>query len=568
MKHRILFYAVKELRKRKQATVALFSVMMVCLFITFNFSMMSYGSYVGEVEEQAARYHICIPKLTQTEASSILSLDYIESVRPVKMADGSVRAYITLKNGAPYTLKTQCEQIISDLGLDDKSEYRKNTFHQINGTAHGWINEQYYDLTITPYLLQNMSVMAIFYLFTGVSVCLALRTKNTRCMKEYGYMRTLGLKKREIRTLALVQAFLIFSVSALTALIFSIPLHKLVCIFTDHVYTKTYAGIKFAISWNEILFAVGLLSFIVVLFQIIHVSIILKRDISELTHEAQSYAISFASRSSKQIEQPDKIKTYKWIYTTRRIRTVLGAIVKSVVLFALPVFLLIMSISFNQSRTYHNRWDFVLSCAEGQITATVVDEIYSLSSAEEVHMGQMYDDGTYMSISICSADGMEETCAAQLEQIAMDFSLGFSDNYHMAIMLVAQANFFAPYYLLQSILMFACGLLIVGADLRYELHTRREEFAVIRAVGYPVSALRRLLKSYPRRGILGYGMAAAGMFGFMGFAFQIWPTELMLYPFIVVIGFGVLDFVVHDRICRKCIKQIEEEEISAVLAGE
>ena len=134
--------------------------------------------------------------------------------------------------------------------------------------------------------------------------------------------------------------------------------------------------------------------------------------------------------------------------------------------------------------------------------------------------------------------------------------------------MTAQATFFAPYFLFQSILMFACGLIIVGADLRYELHTRREEFAVIRAVGYPVSALRALLKSYTRYGLVGYAIAVIAMSVFIGLAFQIWVSELMLYPFIVVIGFGILDFAVHDRICRRHIKQTEREEISAVLAGE
>ena len=123
---------------------------------------------------------------------------------------------------------------------------------------------------------------------------------------------------------------------------------------------------------------------------------------------------------------------------------------------------------------------------------------------------------------------MQEVCLTELKDIAHKHSLVLSDIYHEKITLAAQANIFAPYYLFQALIMFVCGLMVAGTDLYYELSTRKKEFAVICAIGYPNQVLKRVLSPYCYIGLAGYISSAIIMFLGMGLGLNIRMNRLIL----------------------------------------
>ena len=245
-------------------------------------------------------------------------------------------------------------------------------------------------------------------------------------------MLALGLRKRNILGITLLQIFMLLFVSYLIALAAGIPLLKPISIFTEHAYKGSYTGVVFSVPWTD-LFLLFLGFFIVVsVFQTLHMRQILRQDITALIHEQRTLVLAFSSRSGKRIEHTDKIKANRRIYEMRSIHSVIRSMVKTIVLFTLPLFLMILSISYNESRTFTDERTAWLSPADGRITETVAKQIQSLPSVEKIAKGEIYNDGSYMFLDIYSVPGAEQECADRVEEIANQYGL-LSTNIYQAI---------------------------------------------------------------------------------------------------------------------------------------
>lgn len=557
MKNRLIYYALKELSRRRKAAFSVFIVIAVSAFVLFSFSLLSYSSYTAQ---SASLPHGCVYGLSLSDFDRLCEFQYVKKAEAYRTSDGSYMVFVTFRDGSPINIENECNNVVRDLGYPAVD----STNHS---SPYGYVNKQYYNLTITPYVLQNLSLMLVLYLLTGVSVCFSLRTKNSRSAKEYGYMRSIGLKKCEITAISIIESGIIFLCAIITALALSIPLHKLICVLTEKTYSGDYAGLIFSVSWSEVASVICVMLFTVILFQILHLRRILKNDTIDLLSESKALTVSFAAKTSSIIYNRDKIKAYTIIYHMRRMRSTALHIAKVTLLFALPMFLLIMSISFNESRAYDDGRDFVLSPIGGKITDSVIEDIKAVDYVDKIEAMEKSDSGTYYLVDVFSKENMQEVCLTELEAIAQEYSLALSDIYHEKITLTAQANIFAPYYLFQALLMFVCGLMVAGTDLYYELSTRKKEFAIIRALGYPNQVLKRILSPYCYIGLAGYISSAIIMFIGMGLGMNIRMNRLILYPLAVVTVFGALTFLLYRTICRKFTENKSREEIALLFSS-
>lgn len=242
MKNRLIYYALKELSRRRKAAFSVFIVIAVSAFVLFSFSMLSYSSYTAQ---SASLHHGCICGLSLADFDRLCEFQYVKEAEAYRTSDGSYMVFITFRDGSPINIEKQCDNVIRALGYPAAD----STNHS---SPYGYVNKQYYNLTITPYVLQNLFLMLVLYLLTGVSVCFSLRTKNSRSAKEYGYMRSIGLKKCEITAISIIESGIIFLSAIITALALSIPLHKLICVLTEKTYLGDYAGLIFSVSWSEL----------------------------------------------------------------------------------------------------------------------------------------------------------------------------------------------------------------------------------------------------------------------------------------------------------------------------
>lgn len=571
-KNRLTIYAIKEILTRKKAFSTIFSIITICLFVLFNLFLFSYGSHLALVERASNNYHVRIPGLTPQEINEINKLDYISSVRSVSRTDGYM-AYITLINDAPFSLKNQCKQILVDTGIrpsintahEHKHEHDTSSIYSI---PDNWINHQYYSLTSTPHYLQILPTLSLIFVLSLISVFFAIRIKTARTQKEYGYMLAIGMTKNKITCMATFQLLALSLLSLVTSLAISIPLLKIVSLFTQKAYFNSYAGVIFAIPWSNLLVIAVLFILFSLVFQIISMKVALNKETLSLIQERNTIYISYVQRSSKKFEDNNKIIAYRSIHNKRNIRNRLIHFLKAISLFALPMILLVLSISYNEGRAFEDNRDFWISSADGQISEEIVSSLKNFDLIGTITLGEKMSNGNYSYISIYCKDGSENECGIVLEQLSDEQGFLFVNVYQDKLTLEAQANFFAPYFLIQSLLMFMCGLLIIGEDLRYELHTRRVEFSIIRSIGYTVTELKSLLTPYAWHGLAGFLFSVFLLFFIMGYVFSIWMSKFMLYPFITIAIFGTLDFLIHLIICKKHLQHIENIEISTVLSGQ
>ncbi len=550
MPNTMLNYAVRDLTKRKKAAFSVFVVMTVCLFVTFSFSMIGYSSHRANLDSYTQAF---IQGLNRAEAEETAGLDYVKEAVILRQSDGFYTVQVKFHDGNPFRLEEKCARVLRDVGYAVK-----------NGGAGYHVNEQYYNESSTPYVLQNFPTLLIFYLLGGASVCLALRIKNSRMAGEFGYMRAMGIKKSRIIGAVSAQTGVVYVIAAAVALGLAYPLNMLICYLTEKLYVGSYTRLTFAVSWGEIAWVFVLFAGICAVFQILHLRMLLRREILVLMNNSGDCQPAYTPKSSRLMDEGDKITAYSRIYSRRMIKASLGKVIKSVTLFALPVFLLTMSVSFNQSRAFDDPRDFVIAKIRNDITSAMVEEIQSLPSVMEADY-EIHPDGTYGNITIYSHSGVEEQCSASLEHITNKYSLQLTDIYHMKLTLVSQANIFAPYYLLHAVLMFVCELLIIGADLVYELHTRKREFAVMRAVGYSSEEIARLTEFYRKSGVAAYVLAVAGTFLLINIFFGVWVNKVMLYPIVIVISFGILNYTVYRILCERFMVKFAQEETSALL---
>lgn len=550
-------YATREIFTRKKAFAAIFFIFTVSLLILFNIFLFSYGSHLASVERAANDYHLRILNLTLQEVEQIQNLDYVSSVRAVPRTDSYV-AYITLINDDPFSLQAQCRQILLDTGID--------SFENFNYA--NWINEEYYRLTSTPHYMQNLPAFAFIFALSLIAVFFSMQIKTARTQKEYGYMLALGMTKNKIICITALQILIISLPAVVTSLAVAIPLLKIVSLFTEKAYFNSYPGVIFAIPWSNLFVIAALFIFFSLGFQVVSMKIVLRKETMSLIWERNTIYISYVQRSSPKFETSNKMLAYRSLHGKRNIRNRLVHLLKSVALFALPMILLLLSISYNESRVKTDDRDFFLSSADGIITEEIVSGLKNHAWIDEIVVRDKMTNGGYSCVDIYCKDGFEDKCGTLLEEIADDRGLLFANIYQNKIILTAQANFFAPYFLVQSLLMFLCALFIIGEDLRYELHTRRREFSTIRAIGYAVSDLKLLLRSYAWNGLAEFALSVVLLFLIIGYVSSIWISKWMLYPFLVIAGFGALDFFLHYTICNRYLTYIENVEISAVLSGQ
>ena len=379
-------------------------------------------------------------------------------------------------------------------------------------------------------------------------------------------MRALGYSKKDIVRIAVVQTLLIDAASILSALVVAIPVHRVLCLLIEKAYGNYYIGLTFSISFVEMILIICLILCVTVLFQIINIQHHLKSDVTDLIHGIKTMYISFVEKSSGQIEKEDRIGAYTRLYYRRQVRSVVRDMLKSLILFALPTFLLVMSVSFNESRAYDDPRDFVLSPLGNLITDSIVDDVKKIPSVLYVDTKENQKDNSYLLINIISQEQMQENCLLEVEEIAQKYSLALSDIYHQKRVLDFQANIFAPYYLSQAIIVFACSLLIIDAGLIYELTERKKEFFVMRAIGITNKEITRIVGPYQVFGTTGYWMSVLATILGMGFVFHIWITKLLLYPFVIVLAFGIMCFALYHMRCKLFMESIAEEEVSLMLS--
>ena len=151
MRKSSLLYICKEFQRKKNAIFSVYIVVTISAFVLFCFSMLSYGSYIAQVD---SLYHAYISNLSYDETEEIVNSILIKEAETFHNSNGQYTVCVEFFNGDPLLIDHQCQNLISGLGYSINTD-QKNTPHWV-------VNDQYYNLTITPYVTENIGSMFIF----------------------------------------------------------------------------------------------------------------------------------------------------------------------------------------------------------------------------------------------------------------------------------------------------------------------------------------------------------------------------------------------------------------------
>ncbi len=488
-----LIYPIKDFRKRPLTFLSAFLICFAGMYITFSMLFMQYGAYMAQVRNAEQQYHICLPDLSAGDIDRIGALSYVESVSGTQYED-SYTAYIQLKNHDPNTLKSQCDRIITELGLDQSEAYANNLYYTQYGIPDHWINQEYYDLASASFYADILVILIPFVVFTVAGVYLSARVRIRSHIDEYASLRTCGFRIPHLVRMVVFQYSVVLVASVLFAFLASLLTLKGISEFT-----LTYFSDDFLLIENQIPIKETLIT--VVIFYLFFLLImqgcrrLFKQNLVGMLNKSQEYIISGHKQSNHTFTGRLGIMRYNILYCKRASYSLMGVALKNLILFLLPLFFVAFSASVYGMREQANQGSYdygIFYRAPYKVTDEMIHELQENHIIRSVTTMHPYGDGTYGGAYIDCIDGREEEGKALIENFAVEHSLLFTDDYHDALQIRKQSEVFSAFYLFQAGALFVAAIAISLSDAYFNWLKRTKEFAMIYAMGLGQKALCQL----------------------------------------------------------------------------
>ena len=566
MKTRLFFrYAIREIIKRPGAFITSFLVCLSGMLITMNMLIFQYSAYQSQLELSEEKYHIMLPDLSMSDVEDIQNLDYVTSVVPVKSGDRYL-AYIHLKNNDPYTLKAQCQRIISDAGLDSNKAYRENIGYQESGALDNWINNEYFGLATQNFFMTIIPVMLPLVLLTVIGVCLGIRLKMKSCMAEYAVLRSYGYNIDDILQIVSNQYTIVYMIAGVMSFVFSCLTCKAFSFILEHNLSDEFLVIKYAVPIAEtiIIYAVTYL-FIIIGIQIFRR--LFTDDLISPLKGTVDYLISDVSRSSGKFIKAVRIGVYNKLYIIRTRFTAITRIIRKCLILLLPMIFLMQATAIYGMREQAERStrDYGLySFMQNYVTEETIHELEAYEFTEKVDPVHPYGDGRYMGVDIYCHINFEETASDIIRTIAGNRGLQFVDDYHDNMMVIRQSNSFTLFYSLEAAILFASALIIIISEEKYLLDCRTHELNIIRAMGLPDDKMKWLYVPEYLNSAVGLVLSSI-LISVLFIRLRLIPYMKPLFMVTLFIGFAVVYFAAHFILYRSHQRRLSKKTISDVM---
>lgn len=556
-----MLVAFRDLKQRPMSFLTFFMVCLTGTYIILSMQFMQFGARQADIQRAESKYHVYLSDLQEEHIEKIKILSYVEDVSVSKF-DNKYTASIKLKNNDPYLLKSQCDMIIKDIGLDKTEPYKNNIYYTKYGVQDNWINHEYYTLSTSFFYADVLILLLPFIVITIIGAYISVNLKIKSIINEYAALMTMGIKRGHLMRIVIFEYSLIFFSASIISFVLSIITLKIFSSYTYSNFSESFLRFDGTVRIKEAFITI-LLVYILFLIIVQGCRRLLKQNIIMMLNKTQHISVTYNQKSNEVFASKMGISAYNCLIFKRKITHVFTDCFKTFILFVLPIFFVAFSSSVYGMREQANvRYDYgVFYNPPYEVTDDVLRTFQKYEHIDRVDTVYTYENGSYGGIYIYCVDGKQEEVKVYVERIAEEYTLLFTDNYHDSIMVKKQSKVFSVFYLFQAFILFVSAISISLSDTSFSYSRRGKEISIIRSLGASKKELYRLYHPDMLAKLLSFLCSII-------FSFYVWikffgmPYISPLYILIVLLIFAVLYFAGHILLCKHHHTKIVSNSLS------
>jgi cell division protein FtsX len=371
--------------------------------------------------------------------------------------------------------------------LDETLAYFEAGIYDLEHHAD-YLNENF---LMEPMYL-SISIFLVFMFFISSAVLFAIR--NEEDARELGILRTLGLKRRDLLRLRLLEALFCYGAGTALGLILGTLTMKGYSVYMLARYEGTFfVALKFSFPLPYVLFWTLVYAGAVLVGVLIAHPI--KTDVNDLIHAG--IAVRRAGQELKgSIDGTEELPAYGALYVRRARRRIVKNNLAAALGLVLPMFFVLGGATLHA--TVASTADFSLStigihaARDAFIPQSLVREVRNLPGVKDLNT---YETGSIIWDIEVWAEGPEvhEEIGTALETIAETYRLEFTDVAVQREKDNAIGTMYRIFLYLIGGMLFCAAVILNFASVRANLRVRRREIAVLRALGAKREQIHRTL---------------------------------------------------------------------------
>ena len=371
--------------------------------------------------------------------------------------------------------------------LDETLAYFEAGIYDLEHHA-GYLNENF---LMEPMYL-SISVFLVF-LF-GISSAVLFAIRNEEDAAELGILRTLGLKRRDLWRIRLLEAMFCYGAGTALGLILGTLTMKAYSVYMLARYEGTFfVALKFSFPLPYVLF--WTLVYAAAVLVGVRIAQPRKTDVNDLIHAG--IAVRKPGKELKgSIDGSEELPAYGALYVRRARRRIVKNNLAAALGLVLPMFFVLGGATLHA--TVASTADFLLStigihaARDAFIPQSLVQEVRNLPGVKDL---QTWETGGIVWQIDVFAEGPElhEEIGRALETIAETYRLELNDAVEMREKDNAIGSMYRIFLYLIGGMLFCAAVILNFASVRANLRVRRREIAVLRALGAKREQIHRTL---------------------------------------------------------------------------
>lgn len=376
------YYAWRDfVKKPKQFRALIIVSMLVMMSVNFLLMYMECESIRQISEYTPTNYHIHLYYLTMKEAEEIehmeevdcIYTDYVEIREYGQSSSTVLEVRIRLKQQYADRAGTFARSLMSKYDLYEiprYSEYRNNL--KMYDDVY---NYTYYVATTTPYITRpsTLIIVALFSLFLGSSVILLFQEKYERSVREYGTLRALGMRRRDIVVINLMETALVELISLIPAVLLSLASFRVFSRLASDIETDVTLQYVSNLPIGNIIAVFIAVTIGALAGSAITCALSYERSDIELINAQEQCSISFVEKTDPKLDRASSPRIYTRLYLVRmRKRQLLNAVSIAVTL-PLPLYFTTLAVeTIGEAEILSDYSLFILFIAAMLILASAV----------------------------------------------------------------------------------------------------------------------------------------------------------------------------------------------------
>ncbi len=560
-----LSYGVREMVKRKRLFLFIILSFTSVMIVGLNTGIFMYGFLQSRIEQAGQDYHFMLGRLDESDLEIIRSVDCVESVRGEEVS-GTVTAYIIFKDDFAGKFKIYAEEVLEALDPWERIPYYHNEkiYYDAAGVTGFWFNPIYMESYNYNYLDISILITILFSFAASAGVLLCFHIKISSTTTEYGILSSLGMKKRQVFMINLLQLFICEAISFFIAF----PISYIVMEVSSHIAKKNLYSLEsnlfiVKIPYADVLFAL-IFMFAFIGFGIgLMLKAKLKMPINYVIKDIKNINVVYSGYSGKKFEQlafesesekdtsKSSIAPYINIYNKRNFYGIFYESMCRIFIMVLPIAAVVTSIfplrPMIASTKYLNQEDcvvidFIDTFNSNPISESVKEEILSVNGVVSYRpeVSNLTNETVVLHINL--DPDLRDSALSEIEMICDENYLGFTNRYQITRNIVTQSSYYFTLYICEGIFLTICSGIIIFLLNTYVFSSRKPEFALIRVLGLKSDEIKKILM---RDSILLLPAYVLSMIIYYPIMFKFFMMgEFDLNIFMYIISFGIIQAAV------------------------